>query len=220
MNDLTIACITKVEAFAPPFLLAMQDAARNLDAEFLIGADGEDAVLRANAQLQQARVVRVNSRGFLESVHDDLIRHCTTSYVLRLDDDEKMSPAMLDWLMDRAYRTSDHWKFPRANMWTPTTFLRSSHLWPDHQTRLSVQTKALGRTHLHAGSPHGGGRPAPVAIEHYKFVVKTREERLQIAHRYDEIQGGCGTGGMLPFNLPEDFYTDLPIEGWGDGLVG
>lgn len=219
MNDLTIVCISKVEAFASPFLLAMQDLARRVDAEFVIGADGRTASYRAHAQFHYARILELNSKGWLESVHDECVEQCTTPYILRLDDDEKTSPAMTEWLMDRCYRAADHWKFPRANMWTAHTFINSPQLWPDHQTRLSVKSKATGRTSIHAGSPHGGGRVAPVAIEHYKFVVKTYIERAKIAHSYDKVQLGLGTGGMKAFNLPEDVYDEIPLEAWGDGSV-
>jgi hypothetical protein len=221
MNDLTIVCISKIEAYATLFLHEMQGLASQLDCSFVIGADGLSAERRAYAQFPYATsIVAVESKGYLESVHDMVIDRVQTPYVLRLDDDEKASPAMVDWLYDRAYRADDHWKFPRANLWTLTTFINSPHLWPDTQTRLSVKTKAGGRGVIHAGSPYGGGRPAPVAIEHHKFIVKTYEERLRIAERYDTISKGCGTGGMIPFNLPEDFYKELPLDAWKDGAVG
>jgi hypothetical protein len=219
MNDLTLVVVSKLQPYSIRFLLSMQAVSRYLGCEFLVAADGDDALFRANEQLQHARLVPVHSRGYLESVHDEAISAVMTPYVLRLDDDEKASPAMVDWLMDRAYRACDHWKFPRANLWTPTAYISSAPLWPDHQTRLSVKKKALGRTAIHAGSPHGGGRPAPVAIEHYKFVVKSRAERLQIAHQYDKVLTGGGTGGMKVFNLPEDVYTEIPLEAWRDGTV-
>jgi hypothetical protein len=219
INDLTILTVTKVEPFSPNFLLAMQDLARTLGCEFVIAADGQVAEFKANALCHYSRIVRVDSVGFLESVHDDAIKAIKTPYVLRLDDDEKASPAMIDWLSDRAYRAADHWKFARANLWTPTTYIRSGQLWPDHQTRLSIKAKAQGRNAIHAGSPFGGGRIAPVAIEHYKFIVKSYTDRLKIAQSYDKIMNGSGTGGMKAFNLPEDVYDKIPLEEWKDGSV-
>jgi hypothetical protein len=139
--------------------------------------------------------------------------------VLRLDDDERCSDAMIKWLVDQEYRACDHWKFPRANMWTDTHHLVSAQLWPDHQTRLSTRAKSGGRRHVHDGSPYGGGRPAPVAIEHFKFVVKSQEERQKIADRYDSVRQGFGSGGMLAFSLPELVYDSMPIKRWGDGSV-
>lgn len=78
----------------------------------------------------------------------------------------------------------------------------SPPLWPDHQTRLSTRDKSLGRTHIHCGSPHGGGVLAPYPIIHHKFVIKSRQEREEILKRYDEIQPGAG-GGFWQFSVPE-----------------
>lgn len=219
--DLAILCITKMEAFAIPFVKKMSEIARSLDSELVIAADGSRAMRSVEDFLPYARSVEVKSQGYLESVHDEAVDHCRAEYILRLDDDERCSPAMIDWLHQRNYRTHDHWKFPRAAMWSPITYLRSPSLWPDHQTRLSVRSKMKGRGHIHAGSPHGGGWCAPVAIEHHKFLVKSVEERRKIAKTYDRIMQGSGTGDFFKaFHLPEEVYgLDLPLAPWNDGSV-
>ena len=218
--DLAILCITKVEQHALPFLAEMQSVSRLLDAEFVIAADGDYAFVRAENQFAWARVVQVESKGYLESVHDEAIDHCRARMVLRLDDDERCSPAMVRWLRSRDYRLHDHWKFARAAMWTRETFISSPQLWPDHQTRLSSKEKAKGRNSLHAASPHGGGFCAPVAIEHHKFIVKTMQQRQAIADNYDRIWAGAGSNGMLAFQLPELAYGEhMPLAAWNDGTV-
>jgi hypothetical protein len=133
--------------------------------------------------------------------------------VLRLDDDETASPAMVKWLLDGMWQTADHWKFPRMNLWLDreqkvenVLALDTPQLFPDHQTRLSRVDLAGGRTHVHAGSPHGGGEEASACIYHWKFIVKTYAERLAIAQSYDKVAQGAGTGGMKVFSLPEDVY--------------
>lgn len=219
--DLGILCITKLEPYSIPFITEMQSIARNMDSELVLATDGVLATVRAEQFFTYARVVQVQSQGYLESVHDDAVDQCRAPYILRLDDDERCSPAMVDWLYDRRYQSRDHWKFSRAAMWTPLTYLRSPALWPDHQTRLSVQAKMKGRGHIHAGSPHGGGWCAPVAIEHHKFLVKTFEQRRMIAEVYDRISSGCGTGHFFKeFHLPEEVYgSNLPLAPWNDGSV-
>lgn len=220
MRDLTIVCISKVEPFSPPFLFDMETLAYRLGADFLLACDGGQAYAQASSLLHYTRLMRVDSKGYLESVHDDVIRSVETRYVLRLDDDEKASPAMVRWLVSRSYCADDHWKFARANLISPKQYIVTSHLWKDHQTRLSVRSKAIGRTALHCGSPYGGGREAPVAIEHYKFIVKSLDERRRIAANYDRVMAGAGTGGMAPFTLPEVAYGDqIPTELWNDGTV-
>lgn len=168
----------------------------------------------------QAEWHQIKSKGYLESVHDDCLKHVSSDYVLRLDDDERCSPAMIRWLAAKDYLKSDHWKFPRIHFWRNVrSVLLTPHLYPDFQTRLSVRAKASGRRTVHAGSPFGGGTEAPVAIEHYKFIVKTYEERRQIALGYDAFHPGFGTGSMLPFSLPEDAYDTAMLVGNGDGTI-
>lgn len=218
-SDISLLCITKVEPHAARFVQAQEQLARDLNAEMVIIADGREAFYRAHAQFQRSTIVEMHSKGYMESIHDAAIDRCQTKYVLRLDDDELASEAMYDWLLDREYRENDHWKFSRANLWTMNTYIRSGQLWPDHQTRLSTREKSKGRSCIHAGSPFGGGELAPVAIEHYKFIVKTKAERQKIADSYDRIQKGCGSNGMLAFQLPELAYETIPVEPWGSGRV-
>jgi hypothetical protein len=126
---------------------------------------------------------------------------------------------MEDWLRERAFTTSDHWKFARAHFWENIgTVLCTPHLLPDWQTRLSVREKAGGRVGVHAGSPFGGGTEAPVLIEHHKFLVHGFAERLAIAETYDRYHEGYGTGNMLPFSIPELAYAGTRVELRAPGL--
>ncbi len=214
--DLSIMCVTKAEPFAIPFLQQMATLASNLDAELIVGLDGAwdddhpTEVLGRWFDLGLpciGGVFAVQSQGYLESVHDDLLRYCSGRYVLRLDDDERVSESMAAWLAFGEYRAEPHWKFPRAHLWgSPDRYIVNSPLWPDHQTRLSVREMAGGRTSIHCGSPFGGGAEAPVVIQHHKFLVKPLEERRAIVERYNRIQPGAGDA-FLAFSVPEDYYA-------------
>ena len=200
--SLTILCVTRAEPYAEPFLSDLRAAATRLHAEFVVGADGQDAVEKLKGA--DAHVVPLRSKGYIESVLDEAIAACTGEYILRLDDDERISSCMLYWLEKLQYQEAPHWKFPRVHLWGDRArFIVNPPLWPDHQTRLSLKQYSGGRRMVHAGSPHGGGALAPVVIEHHKFLVKSYDERAAIAARYDKVQMGFGTGGMTPFNLPE-----------------
>ena len=213
--NLSILCITKAEPHALPFLRAMEAVAACARAEFVVAADGFDAVARMARSEIDARVVPVASLGFLESVLEQAVHACQDGYILRLDDDERCSPAMGLWLVAQEYLVSEHWTFPRVHFWRDEqSVLMTSQLFPDHQTRLSMKHLAGGRYTLHAGSPFGPGTYAPVAIEHHKFLVKTREERLAISQRWH-------SGPMLCFSVPEDAYLGqtVPLVAYGAGVV-
>lgn len=220
---LSLLCITKAELAALPFLRGLSQLSEDLNAELVLAADGAEAADVLGAMFWAGpvtRIVPVESKGYLESVHDEAVSRCTRRYVLRLDDDERVSPAMQRWLFRAEYGMADHWKFPRANLWGDAQhYIDAAPLWPDHQTRLSVRKKAGGRNTIHCGSPFGGGELAPVAIEHHTFLIRGRAERMCRALERDRIQPGAGTGGFLPFNCPEDVYDPIPLAKLGDGTV-
>lgn len=215
--SLSILCVTRLEPHAALFLSAMGTVASRVGAEFVLAVDGE-APERGFPDAD--RVGYVHSKGYLESVLEDALTLCRGDWVLRLDDDERCSPMLANWLSTRQYVAHDHWKFPRAHFWPDEcSVMMTPHLWPDHQTRLSVRGKAGGRTTVHAGSPFGGGEEAPVYLEHHKFLARSHAERLVIAMRYDRQIPGAGTGGMRPFSLPEDVYDKVKVVERGSGIV-
>jgi len=210
---LSILCVTKGESYARPFIQDMLRLAYSIGAEVVLAADGPTAMCNLRAWNTSARLVRVDSKGYIESVLDEAVDACRGVYILRLDDDERCSPAMEKWLDEVQYTQDVHWKFPRAHFWKDLrTCIINPPLWPDHQTRLSVKEMSGGRRTVHAGSPFGGGRLAPVVLEHHKFLIKSYEERLAIAKVYDSVHPGYGTGGMRPFSLPEDVYRQEELH--------
>lgn len=210
MSDLSILCITRFERHALPFIAHLRELAAACGGEFVLVADGRHAYAGLRSLGYDPH--RVESDGYVESVLEDGLTFCERDYVLRLDDDECCSRAMERWIVNGAYRTANHWKFPRAHLWNDNQhMLVTPHLWPDHQTRLSARKFAGGRSTIHAGSPHGGGIEAPCIIEHHKFLVKTIEERREIVRRYDAIQANAGTS-FRAFSVPEDFYTAEEIR--------
>jgi hypothetical protein len=216
--NLSILCVTRFERHALPFIADMASLAKDLDAEFVLAADGARPYQSLNALGYQPW--RVASTGYVESVLDDALALCQGDYVLRLDDDERCSAGMRRWLVNGGYLSARHWRFARAHLWRDTRHvLVTPHLWPDVQTRLSLRNMAGGRSAIHSGSPHGGGTDAPCSIEHHKFLVKSLEERREIIARYDSIQPGAGSQ-FRAFSCPEDFYTAQDIADatcWWDG---
>jgi len=218
VSDLSILVVTRAEPHALPFLRSMRTLAFTTGAELVVAADG----LEAYAALGDEFLVRlVKSQGYIESVLDEALAACRTDYVLRLDDDEKASPAMVQWLAGGRYREHPHWSFPRAHLWRDEqTAIVTRLLWPDQQTRLSLRALSGGRAKIHEASPHGFGTIAPCALLHYKFLVKSLDERRAIVERYERIQPGAGTGPFVEFSTPEEPVVDARLVPLDELLAG
>lgn len=222
MPDLSILCVTRAEECVRPLLTTLSLASRLIGAELVLVADGQEA-FDALAQMQGPRksvgmsgedvIIKTETKGYIESVLDACINLTTGRYVFRIDDDESIPPPLVEWLRAGAYKESEHWKFNRAHLIRgegvpcypnipENRIVTSPPLWPDYQTRLSTRDKSFGRTHIHCGSPHGGGELAPYPIIHHKFVIKSREEREEIMKRYESVQPGAGSG-FRHFSVPE-----------------
>lgn len=206
-TDLSILCITRLGSHAEPFLRDMQALADRLDAELVLGIDGY--LLPIDPELApHATRLALKSCGYIESVLDEAISVCSGEYVLRLDDDERVSPEMVTWLKAQDYFDTDHWAFPRMHLWPDERrYITNPPLWPDLQTRLSVKDKSGGRRQIHAGSPFGTGRIAEVAIEHHKFLVRDRAEREALLAEYKALMPGADA--WAPFSVPEMFAEQL-----------
>jgi hypothetical protein len=202
-TDLSILCVTKNEERAQVFLEHFRNIAMKLGAELVIAVDGID----------------VHSPGYLEPVLDEAIALTHGTYVLRLDDDEAISPAMMAWLEMKSYKTQDNWAFPRVHLWKDSsTIIDESPYFPDFQVRLSKRELAGRPAVLHAASPH----PcyiAQVCIEHWTFLVKSYEERAAISKQYQDIANGLGSvnrGGSIE---DEHAGRETELKDYGGGCT-
>lgn len=201
---LSVLTVTRWEPHTPRFLRHFRAVADILSAEFVVAYD------RVSQPACDAdRYVAVESSGAIEDVLVQAHSACSGEYVLRLDDDETLSPQAILALAEWGGLESDSrvYAFPRANLWGDQWHgMSSGSLFPDFQVRL------MPRDHERRTRVHEGLIPDaifPGMILHHKFLIKSREERLAIAARYEEKQAGCGSGHYLQFSVPEDCF---PIE--------
>lgn len=214
--DLSIVCVTNMQPHAAPFIAHMRMVADRLGAELVLGLDGKEAQASGIDALADV-CIAVNGTGILESVLDEVLDGCNGHHVLRIDDDEKVSPALMLWLATGNYRAFTLCAFPRPYLWGNETQMITD-LYPDLQTRLSTKARAGGRATIHAGSPFGTGTVIPYAIEHHKFLVRSLAEREQIAARYEQEREGAGLSYEYGrFNLPERFLPDMQLRAYTDG---
>ena len=220
--SLSLLMVSKGEPHAWPFVMKLHQAAGRIpNCEVVICADGPDAY-QALRNHSFAVHPLPTTRGFVEDILDTAVSLCRGDYVLRVDDDETLSPALVEWLAAETYYESEVLRFPRVHFWgDDRTVLMTKALYPDWQIRLTTFTMAGGREKRpHSTSPFGIGKPAPVVLEHHKFLVKTRAEREAVADRYEAARPGLGKGPIFQvFSLPEVVYAGEVIQlvSYGDG---
>jgi glycosyltransferase involved in cell wall biosynthesis len=225
-RQLSILCVTNNEhPHVEKFIKAMRQLATNLEAELVLGLDGEKA---QSASWRHLADVSLNLKAdkLQETVSDQAVAACHGDWVLRLDDDEMASPALFIWLFNLTRKTSDKnnikdtlYTFPRVYLYPDDKhYLVNDGMMPDLQTRLGKKELMYGVTYVHAGNPNGTGTVVPYAIEHHKLLVRDYKDRQKIAARYESIRPGAGS---LPeyarYNLPEDFYNPLETEKYTNG---
>lgn len=221
---LSILCVTRGEAHAWRFLQAMLATAKAIvsasvpEVEVVFAADGPEAERALEAPRYVGfTIARVDSAGYMESVLDPAVERCSGDYILRIDDDERCSPAMVEWLKSGAWSSEPAWAFATAALWGDDQHvLTMPELWPQYHTRLTVKARAGGRSRIHAPDSRGRGAIAPVILEHHKFLVKSLEERAAIAERYNRIQPGAG---KPQHSTPELAYDTLTLAPLGDGTL-
>lgn len=208
MTDLTILCVSQFGTHSESFVRHFAETADAIGARLVIGADATPPAWMDSVACD---CVALHSEGYIESVLDEAVAACDAGYVLRMDDDERISAPMVRWLADGDYRTNDHWAFPRMHLWPDEAhYITNAPLWPDLQTRLSVKAKAAGRSRIHAGSPFGTGRIAECVIEHHKFLARPLAERERLVEHYERLQSGAGEQ-FAGFSVIEPFSDRLNV---------
>jgi glycosyltransferase involved in cell wall biosynthesis len=217
--SLSILCVTNYQfENAERFIKRMFFLANEVHAEMVLGLDREKAQ-KSGLTIYADKVVNLTANTLQEDVMDEAIRACSGDYVFRLDDDETVSPALLEWLTNDGYLTGNLYSFPRVYLYPDEHhYLNNPGMFPDLQTRLGKKELMYGCNHIHAGNPNGAGTVIPYAIEHHKLIARSFRERNAIANHYEAIRAGAGT---LPqyarYNLPELFYPELLVEDYIDG---
>jgi len=201
---LSIICVTQAAPEVRPLLAEICSLAHVLGAELTFGCDG--AAARAWAEYHDHRFVMVQG-SFIEEMLDIVISACTGDYILRLDDDEKCSPGLVNWLHKKEWTRRDSWFFSRCHLWpTPETCLVKQPYFPDFQARLAVKRQTRRPAKLHAAHAYPAYRaPALAFIEHHVYLVKTRRQRQETTAKYETIRTG------QPFS-PDQVNVVMPYD--------
>lgn len=225
--DISIVCVTGMGKRAEPFLNNFRELADKLNGELLLGADISKTQETLEVATRYAhRVIPVTCNGSKGIVWNSVAEQAQGYWVLMMDDDEEVSPAMEKWLLQYEWRdypySSSVYSFPCAHLWGDREhFISTSPLYPDCHARLMhKELHTQWGTTIHASNPQGLGKIVPALFLHHKFILKSFEERKQIAETYDQLENGSGTGNSYrPFGLPETHFDEVTIQPVGDGSV-
>jgi hypothetical protein len=218
---LSILCITNNQHVQVTwFVCQLQRMATTLGAELVLGLDRERAQ-RANWRSLANVTLNLSADQLQEDVMDQAVEACSGEWVLRLDDDEQASPALVRWLQTGDYARIDArvYAFPRVYLYPDTRhILTNAGMYPDLQTRLGRKACMYGVNYVHAGNRNGTGQIVPYAIEHHNLLVKSETERRSILARYEGLRPGAGTRPEYArYNVPEMFYPALETKPYTDG---
>lgn len=211
---LSILTVTRLEPYTAPFLRHFRAVADIVGAEFVVAHD-RCPVVDCGAD----KYAPVESSGVIEDVLVEAHAACSGDYVLRLDDDETLSAqAILDVVeWSKVDEDTKVYAFPRANLWGDRWHaISSGSLFPDFQARLMPRHREQ-RRHVHEGILPDAAMPG--MILHWKFLLKSREERQAIAAGYESKKPGCGSGHYLQFSVPEECFDTVETFPFRAGRV-
>ena len=198
---LSIACVTQAAPTREHLLNVLAGLAEFLEAELVWGAHGSRAL---EGLADQQHVVEVHGEIFEELI-DPVLDRCTGDYVLRIDDDERVSAQLAHWIRSGAYLEHDSWFFSRYHLWPDDQHvIVQPPYFPDFQQRLTTRAKAYRPHTLHAASPYPAWR-APTYLEHHCYIIEGRDERRRTIAKYEALKLG------QPFN-PEDITVVFPFD--------
>lgn len=217
--SLSVLVFTEGHPFAARFLFEFGRLARDLKAQYVIAGDHEQGFRMARRFADIA--IQVETKGLQEHKITEVSGMCAGDWILKLDDDETVSPAMRDWLLAWKPGTEAAYSFPYAWLWGDEQhFITAPPFWVDPHGRL--MRKELMQdwpTGVHQNNPHTGP-VVPVALCHHKFLVKSMDERREVARRYDGFMQGAGTGELYgKYTLPEVYCSEFTVREVGDGKV-
>jgi len=212
--SLSVLCATRAEACVRPFLAEMRPLAQACGGRFQVVLDRSESYERWTTLGLKGDCL-VSSDGMYlaqDGVHQamqEMVNECRSDYVLILDDDERCTPALVEWLKTGRYEDADFWYIARAWLYRDTKhYITSAKHWPNPALRIGRSQLVRVPTQIHAGWMDGSGQRsiAPYPLEHHKFLIRSLEERKATVERYEAIREGAGMPGHY---LPECVMVDV-----------
>jgi hypothetical protein len=211
---LSICCLTNAPGDR---LESILEQLRPVADEVVVGADSRVGDERRREYASSADIVLPIDFVFAERHLAWLVEQCSSDWVLRVDDDEVPSPALVErlpWLV--AQEIEQYW-IPRRWLYPePTHWLDQLPWWPDYHNRLVRRNSDL----RFSGVLHTGAEPVLPArfldwpLYHLECILKSRAAREAKAARAEKMRPGLTAPGGGPLNdvyyLPEVYACRPP----------
>jgi hypothetical protein len=207
--SVTLCCVSGGD---PSRLAALLELCRDAVDEIVVALDDrvEEAPLAD-------RVIRIPYEAPFERTTAWLYSQCRGEWILRLDDDEVPSPALLGSLRDVMTVDVTHVWLPRRWLYPAADAFLDEHPWvPDFQLRLSVNDPRLvrfpGVTHVPL-EVDGPALYSDAPIYHLD-LLRPQDERERKADAYEDARPGLRLAGRAlnhALYLPPDGARTSPV---------
>ena len=194
--------------------------AKTFSDEVVIGVDSkttDNTVEIAKAAGADKVFVIENNALTCNGALEELVKACTSNWVLRLDDDEYMEPRFLELKQALIQQTQyTHFKFPRLHVCNtqPLQWVDDGYLYPDFQLRLFKNDLnllsfpgAVGHTSISCAGKRG--KVHSVNIVHLNLAINSREKRETKLEKYIKRLNGAW---VHPINAAALLFEDYKLN--------
>jgi hypothetical protein len=215
-SSLAVICVTRGPG---PRVAALLDTLRPAANEIVVALDDRaDPDVRADLAAVADRILLYPYLDPVDRPLPWLFEQCRMDWVLSIDDDEIPSLALIEALPTLcAARDVTHYSLPRRWLFPDLgTYLDDAPWRPDYQLRL-VRTDArfirFSDEFHRPIAAAGPGRFLELPLWHVDTIIRSHEQRLEKARRYEQTRPGMRVGARalnFAFYVPEA-RVDAPL---------
>lgn len=228
MNNISAIIAAKQ---SPRYLFEVIESITNFASEIVVLDIGLDKEYRAGLEKKErVRIVTIEKPvPYIELIREESKQYAAHEYILFLDPDEILSPALAELLTD-IHKQYDYISIPRKNM-IMQKWIKHSRWWPDRQVRLFKKSAVTWPTQIHqqpttSGKGYIGEAKEEVAIIHQSY--DSYDDYITKAIRYAKAEAHELVHDAQPYYLKTTVRRALgefisryfADDGYKDGMHG
>lgn len=214
-----VSFVVVTNASQPDSLTILLDSMKPLCDERVVILDN-DNIDTFRMLSEHAENVKVCvGKGSFEAYTPDILRHCRSEWIFRLDDDESLDSTWTRETFDRYItdRTAVAYWIPRKWYITEKTFINIQPWFPDHQLRLFKNLPEITSlpAQIHDSLKVSGEirRIDSHFIDHWDLIRSNRKSRENKVARYQRLRPD---NGNEKYYLFEDYAYDVQYDASND----